>query len=129
MTRQLISSESPYEPMIGFSRAVRVGNMITVGGTAPIGSNGKTVAHGDPGAQTRRCFEIIQAALENASASLGDIVRTRIFLKNIRDWEAVAAVHGEYFSEIRPASTMLQVTTFIDPDWLVEIEVDAVIDD
>ena len=128
MTRKLISSGSPYEPSIGFSRAVRVGNLISVSGTAPIGPDRETVSPGKPSAQARRCFEIIQAALEDAGSSLSDVVRTRILLTNIDDWEKVAEVHGEFFRNVRPASTIVQVSRFIDPDWLVEIEADAVID-
>jgi len=127
MTRQLVSSGSPYESIIGFSRAVRVGNFVVVGGTAPIGSNGETVAPGDPAGQTRRCIEIIRKALDEAGASLEDVVRTRILLKRIEDWQAVAKVKGEYFKDIRPVDTIMQITSFVDPEWLVEIEVDAVI--
>lgn len=127
MTRKRISSGSPYEPQIGFSRAVRVGNIIAVSGTAPIGPDRKTLGVGDAAAQTRRCFEIIAAALEEAGASLADVIRTRIFVTNVEDWPQVAAVHGEIFSDVRPASTVVQVTRFIDPDWLVEIEADAVV--
>ena len=128
MTRKLISSGSPYEPSIGFSRAVRVGNLISVSGTAPIGPDRKTVSPGNPSAQARRCFEIIQVALEDAGSSLSDVVRTRILLTNIGDWQKVAEVHGEFFRKVRPASTIVQVSGFIDPDWLVEVEADAVID-
>jgi enamine deaminase RidA (YjgF/YER057c/UK114 family) len=128
MTRKLISSGSPYEPSIGFSRAVRVGNLISISGTAPIGPDRQTVNPGNPSAQARRCFEIIQAALEDACSSLSDVVRTRVFLTNIDDWEKVGQVHGEFFRDVRPACTMVQVSRFIDPDWLVEIEADAVID-
>ena len=127
MDRKLISSGSPYEPSIGFSRAVRAGNLISVSGTAPIGPDGKTVSPGNPSAQARRCFEIIRAALEDAGASMSNVVRTRMFLTNIDDWEKVGPVHGEFFRDIRPASTIVQVSRFIDPDWLVEIEADAVI--
>lgn len=109
------------------SRAVRAGTWISVSGTAPIGPHGETVGHGDPAAQTRRCLEIIRAALERAGARLDDVVRTRILLTRIDDWQAVTRVHGEVFGEIRPANTVMQVTRFIDPDWLVEIEADAVI--
>jgi enamine deaminase RidA (YjgF/YER057c/UK114 family) len=127
MTRQNISSGSPYEPVIGFSRTVRVGNIIAVGGTAPIGPDGRTVGIGDPGAQTRRCLEIIAQALAAAGAGMGNVVRTRIMLRDIRDWEAVGRVHGEFFGTIRPASTLVQVAQFIDPEWRVEIEADAVV--
>lgn len=128
MTRQLISSGSPYESIIGFSRAVRVGEFIAVGGTAPIGPSGETVGSGDPAAQARRCYQIIQAALETAGASLDDVIRTRTMLKRIDDWKTVSQVRGEYFSQIRPVDTIMQVTAFVDPEWLVEIEVDALID-
>lgn len=129
MTKQLISSGSPYESIVGFSRAVRVGNIIAVGGTAPIGPNGETAAPGDAAGQTRQCIEIIKKALEEAGASLDDVVRTRVLLKRIEDWEAVAKVKGEYFKDIRPVDTIMQVSTFVDPEWLIEIEVDAVIED
>jgi len=129
MKRQLVSSGSPYEPVVGFSRAVKVGRFVFVGGTAPIGADGRTAAPGDAAGQTRRCFEIIQTALEKAGAALKDVVRTRIMLKRIQDWEAAAHVHGEFFKDIRPASTNAQVTGFIEPEWLVEIEADAVICD
>src|SRR5262245_58651023 len=127
--RKLISSVSPYEPKVAISRAVRVGSLVTVAGTAPLGPDGRTVGHGDAAAQARRCLEIIANALEAAGASLAQVVRTRILLTQIDDWQAVAAVHGEYFRDIRPANTIMQVSRFIDPDWLVEIEADAVLDD
>src|SRR5262249_41304848 len=126
--RQLISSGSPYEPKVGISRAVRVGNIVAVSGTAPLGSDGRTVGVGDAGAQARRCLEIIGAALEKAGASLQQVIRTRTLLVRIEDWQSVAAVHGEFFGAIRPANTIMQVTRFIDPDWLVEFEADAVVD-
>jgi enamine deaminase RidA (YjgF/YER057c/UK114 family) len=127
--RKLVSSGSPYEPKVGMSRAVRAGSIITVSGTAPLGPDGRTIAPGDPAAQARRCLDIIAAALEGAGASLRHVVRTRILLTRIDDWQAVAAVHGEFFRDIRPANTIMQVVRFIDPDWLVEIEADAVVDD
>jgi enamine deaminase RidA (YjgF/YER057c/UK114 family) len=127
--RKLISSGSPYEPKVGMSRAVRVGNMIAVSGTAPLASDGRTVGIGDAGAQARRCLEIIAGALEKAGASLQQVVRTRTLLVRIEDWEAVAAVHGEFFGQIRPANTTIEVSRFIDPDWLVEFEADAIVDD
>ena len=129
MSKQYISSGSPYEPRLGISRAVRTGSLIAVAGTAPIGPDGKTVGIGDPAAQARRCIEIIRNALEQAGASLSDVIRTRILLTRIDDWESVGLVHGEFFGSIRPANTVMQVTRFIDPEWLVEIEVDAVIND
>ena len=126
--RQLISSGSPYEPKVGISRAVRVGSFIAVSGTAPL-RDGKTVGPGDPAAQARRCLEIIKDALERAGTSLDHVVRTRTLLTRIEDWQAVAAVHGEFFGAIRPANTIMQVSRFIDPDWLVEFEADAVVSD
>jgi enamine deaminase RidA (YjgF/YER057c/UK114 family) len=128
LAHQLVSSGSPYEPRIGFSRAARVGNIVSVSGTAPIGPDRKTVGPGDPSAQARRCLEIIRSALEAAGSSLSDVVRTRIYLARISDWEAVGEVHGDFFRDVRPASTMIQVARFIDPEWLVEIEADAVIE-
>ena len=126
--RKLVSSGSPYEPKVGISRAVRAGAIVTVAGTAPL-LDGQTVGLGDPAAQARRCLEIVATALEGAGASLRHVVRTRILLTRIDDWEAVAAVHGEFFRDIRPVNTIMQVSRFIDPDWLVEIEADAVVHD
>jgi enamine deaminase RidA (YjgF/YER057c/UK114 family) len=103
--------------------------VVTVSGTAPLGPDGATVGKGDASIQARRCLQIIAAALEAAGASLRHVVRTRTLLTRIDDWQAVAAVHGEFFGDIRPANTIMQVTRFIDPDWLVELEADAVIDD
>jgi len=125
--RQLISSGSPYEPKVGISRAVRVGSIIAVSGTAPL-LDGKIIGKGDPAAQARRCLDIIKEALERAGSSLDQVVRTRTLLTRIDDWQAVAAVHGEYFGAIRPANTIMQVTRFIDPDWLIEFEADAVVE-
>ena len=125
--RQLISSGSPYEPKVGISRAVRVGSIVAVSGTAPL-QDGKTVGKGDAAAQAKRCLEIIKEALERAGSSLDQVVRTRTLLTRIEDWQAVAAVHGEYFGSIRPANTIMQVARFIDPDWLVEFEADAVVE-
>ena len=127
--RKLVSSGSPYEPKVGISRAVRANTFVTVAGTAPLGPDGRTVGRGDPAAQARRCLEIIAAALAGAGASMRHVVRTRILLTRIEDWQAVAAVHGEFFRDIRPVNTIMQIARFIDPDWLVEIEADAVIDD
>jgi len=123
-----VSSGSPYEPVVGFSRALRVGNIVAVGGTTA-GSGGKMVGIGDPAAQARAILEIIAKALADARARLEDVIRTRIYLTDIDHWEAVGRVHGEVFGEIRPASSILQVTRFINPDWLVEIEADAVVSD
>jgi enamine deaminase RidA (YjgF/YER057c/UK114 family) len=127
-SRQRVSSGSPYESIIGISRAVRVGKFVSVAGTAPLDAAGKTVAPGDAGAQARRCFEIVARALESLGAGLSDVVRTRILLTRIEDWEAVARVHGEFFRDVRPSNTVMQVSRFIDPDWLVEVEADAVVE-
>jgi enamine deaminase RidA (YjgF/YER057c/UK114 family) len=125
-TRQLISSGSPYEGKIGISRAVRASSFVSVSGTAPI-KEGNTAHIGDAAAQARVCLEIIRKALEAAGTNLKNVIRTRILLTRIEDWESVAKVHGEYFAEIRPASTVMQVSRFIDRDWLVEIEADAIV--
>ena len=125
--RQTVSTGSPYEPIVGISRAVRIGNIVAIAGTAPLGPDGKTVGVGDPAAQAERCFEISKAALEQAGAGLRDVIRTRILLTRIEDWRVVAEVHGKYFRDIRPVNTIMQVTRFIDPEWLIETEVDAVV--
>ena len=125
--RQNVSSGSKFEPIIGFSRAVRVGNHISVSGTAPIGADGKVAGPGDAYLQTRRCIEIAAGALEKAGASLKDVVRSRVMLTNIKDWEAAAKAHGEFFGEIRPACTFVQIAALIDPAWLVEMEFDAIV--
>lgn len=128
MARKNIASGSPYEPIIGFSRAVRIGNVIAVGGTAPIGPDRKTVGVGDPAAQTRRCLEIIVAAIEQAGGRKQDVIRTRIFMTRAEDWEAIGKAHGEVFGDIRPASTMAVVKALLDPEWVVEIEADAIVE-
>jgi enamine deaminase RidA (YjgF/YER057c/UK114 family) len=127
--RRSVSSGSPYEPIVGISRAVRIGNIVAVAGTAPLGPNVKTVGIGDAQAQARRCFEISRAALEQLGARLEDVVRTRILLTRIEDWNGVAKVHGEIFRDIRPVNTIMQVSRFVDPDWLIETEVDAVVNE
>jgi len=124
--RQTVSSGSPYESVVGFSRAVRIGNIIAVAGTGPIGPDGETMQGGIE-EQVRRCWEISIAALEELGASVEDVIRTRTFLKHREDWEGASKVHGEFFSEIRPASTMVAVDSMIDPEWLVETELDAVV--
>jgi enamine deaminase RidA (YjgF/YER057c/UK114 family) len=123
--RQLVSSGSPYEEPIGFSRAVRVGDRVIVAGTAPNWPDG----HVDPDveAQTDRCIEIMLAALAEAGASAAEVVRTRTYLVNGGDWEAAGRSHGRYFRDARPASTMVVVTGFVDPRWKVEMEAEAVI--
>jgi enamine deaminase RidA (YjgF/YER057c/UK114 family) len=126
MERRLVSSGSPYERTVGFSRAVRVGGRVFVAGTAPIMPDG---AEPPPDAygQTKRCLEIIEAALEEAGASLADVVRTRIYLVSVDDFEEAGRAHGEAFRDIRPANTTLAVREFVDPRWLVELEADAVV--
>jgi len=128
-SRRHVSSGSPFEPKLGISRAIRSGRFISVSGTAPLGPDGKTVAIGDPAAQARRCLQIIQAAIEGAGGTISDVIRTRTLLTRIEDWEKVGLVHGDFFKDVRPAHTTMQIVRFIDPDWLVEIEADAIVDD
>jgi enamine deaminase RidA (YjgF/YER057c/UK114 family) len=116
------------EEVVGFSRAVRVGNIIAVGGTAPVDRDGLTVGPGDMRAQTRRCFEIIGAALAEAGAGFGDVVRTRIILTDIDRWREAVEVRAEFVRDARPVDTIMGVARFVNPEWLVEVEVDAVID-
>ncbi|MGH9280338.1 MAG: RidA family protein [Acidimicrobiales bacterium] len=122
--RRLVSSGSPWEPVIGFSRAVRVGDRVLVAGTAPVWPDG--ACDPDPGAQARRCLAIIATALTDAGVTMADVVRTRMYLTDAADLDAVAAVHGEVFSAIRPAATIVVVATLADPRWRVEIEAEAV---
>jgi len=124
--RRSVSTGSPFEPVVGISRAVRIGNVISVGGTAPIGVDGKTFAAGDVASQARRCFEISLQAISELGADINDVIRTRMILTRIEDWELVARVHGEIFGDVRPTNTILQVSRFIDPEWLIETELDAV---
>ncbi|MEX2531922.1 MAG: RidA family protein [Gemmatimonadota bacterium] len=120
-------SASPFEARIGFCRAVRDGDIIAVSGTAPIGPDGRTAGVGDPAEQTRRCFRIVQEALESLGASLEDVIRTRVYITRLEDWEAIGSAHGEIFGDIPPASTILQVQGLLDPEWRVEVEADAVV--
>jgi enamine deaminase RidA (YjgF/YER057c/UK114 family) len=124
--RRLIPSGSPYEPVIGFSRAVVSGHHVTIAGTAPIMPDGADPPP-DAYGQTRRCLEIIRDALGEAGVALDEVVRTRVFLVRREDWEEAGRAHGEMFAGIRPASTMVVVQGFIDPRWVVEIEADAII--
>jgi enamine deaminase RidA (YjgF/YER057c/UK114 family) len=127
LVRTTVGSGSPLEPRIGFSRAVRKGAHVAVAGTAPIGEDGATVGPGDVYAQTVRCLDIAVAALAEAGASPEDVVRTRIMLTDADRWEDAARAHGERFAAVRPACTFVEVSRFIDPAWLVEVEVDAII--
>ena len=128
MRRVLVSSGSYLEPVIGFSRAVRVGNHIVVGGTAPIRAEGGTAAPGDAYGQTVRCLEIVGKAIEDAGGRLENVTRTRILLTDIALWQDAARAHAELFGTIRPVTTVMQVSAFVDPDWLVEIEAEAILD-
>ena len=120
--RQNISGGSPFEPIIGFSRAVRVGNIVHLAGTGPVGADAL-----DAEAQTRRVFAIAAEALAKAGASFSDVVRTRMYLTHVEDWETVGRVHGEFFADIRPSATMVVVAKLLNPEWRIEIEMEAVI--
>jgi len=124
--RNNISSGSPFEPQIGFSRAVRIGPCLSVSGTAPIAADGKVAAPGDLYGQTKRCLEIAAAAIVAAGMTLEDTIRTRVMLTDISRWEEAARAHGEVFRDIRPACSFVGVKALIDPAWLVELEVDCV---
>lgn len=126
MKRISVSSGSPYELPIGFSRAARIGDHIAVSGTAPIAADGTTAFAGDVYGQTKHCLQIIEAAIAEAGGSMEGIIRTRILLKDISRWREAARAHGEYFSAIKPACTFMEVSGFIDPQWLVELEADCI---
>lgn len=129
MERENVLLGTEFEELIGFSRAVRIGPMVVVGGTAPIDDDGNTVGVGDIAAQPRRCFEIIKIALEGAGASLDDVVRTRLIFTDLSDFRAAAAVRKDFVGHVKPVDTIMKIDSFVNPEWLIEVEADAIIAD
>lgn len=129
MARKNISTKSPFEEQIGFSRAVRVGNHIFISGTAPIAEDGSTACPGDAYGQAKRCLDIIKSAVETSGGVLSDVIRTRTYVTDASVWEDVGRAHGEYFADIKPASTLVVVNGLVREDWLVEIEAEAIVEE